>query len=166
MPVTLNDLPAQVVGDVSDNDLLLIWETSAGSNNSRKVTRGDLLNDVARDGGDHNFGTSQITDLTAGVSALTFASTAAVTNVLKTQASISVGSLSAGGSETQTATLTGVQTSDFLLMPTFAGALSDGLTFQAWVSAADTVSLRFRNNTSGNVSGATYTANIIAVRFA
>lgn len=166
MPVTLNDLPAQDVGDVSDTDLLLIWEASAGSNNSRKVTRADLLNDVAFDGGDHAFGTSEITSLTAGVDALTFASTATVSNLLKVEAGVTVGTLAAAASETQTVTLTGVATTDYLLMPTFSGALADGLTFQAWISAANTVSLRFRNNSGGSITGATYTARVVAIRFA
>lgn len=165
MSVTINDLPAQDVADVSDDDLLLTWEAGAGSNNTRKVTREDFLNDVAREGGDHNFGTSEITALTAGISALTFASTAALTNVLRGALSITVGTLAAGASETQTATLTGALTTDYLLAPTFTAALSDGLTVQAWISASATVSFRFRNNSSGSISGASYTARAVALRF-
>lgn len=165
MTVELIDLPAQDVGDVSDDDLLLIWDSAAGSNNSRKVTREDLLTGVARDDGDHNFGTSVIDDLTATVSTITFASTAALTNLLRVEASVTPATVGAGVSDTQTVTLTGALTTDYLLMPIFTSALPDGLTYQAWISASNTVSIRFRNNSSGSISSASYTVRVVALRF-
>jgi phage-related tail fiber protein len=164
--VTLNDLPAQDEADVSNDDLLLIWETGAGSNNSRKVTRAHLLKDVPRIAGNAEFDELEATELTAGVAALTFASTAALTNLLRAEAGVTVGTLAAGASETQTLTVTGAATTDFLANVCFTAALSDGLTFQAWISATNTISIRFRNNSAGSVSGATYTARAIVMRFA
>lgn len=165
MSLTIPDLTA--LATPAADDLLLIHDVSeASGSQGKKITRADLLSGVAFAGGNHNFGTSSITALTAGVVALTFGSTAALTNVFRGSGSVSVSTLAAGAAETRTITVTGVATTDYLLGVTFTGALSDGLTSQAWISAANTVSIRFVNQSSGSVTGASYTANAVALRFA
>jgi hypothetical protein len=169
----LNELPAVAEADVSDDDLLLLYDNSAATNKARKVTRAHMLKDVAREGGDHDFGTSEITDLTATdasisnlsvVTGLTFDSAATIASVRAASASVVVGSISAGAAATVTMTLTGAATGDHVNL-SFAGAIADGLVAQAWVSASDIVSIRLYNADSGGFGGATYTARVAAIRF-
>lgn len=166
MPVTVTDLPAQDVGDVDDADLWLVYDPAAPSNKTKKVTRGDALKDVARDGGDHDFGTSEITALTAGIVTATFASTAALTNLFKASGAVTVSALAGGASETKTMTMTGVATTDFLVGLAFTAAMEDGIIARAWISGADTISIRFTNSKAGSASGGSYTARAVAMRFA
>lgn len=166
MPVIIPDLPEQSEADVSDNDLLLGYAPSAPSNRSRWFRRSSLLKDVVREGGNATLGTVSISALTATLSALTFGSAATIQNLWRQQATVTVGTLAASASETQTMTVTGIATTDYLMSRGFTAALPDGLTFQAWISAANTVSFRFRNNTGGSISGASYTARVIVARFA
>lgn len=162
---TLAELPAINPPDVSDDDFLLIWDNGAGSQNTRKVTRAQLMAGVAFDSGNHDFGTSEITALTAGVTALTFASTAALQDVTRANLTVTPGNIAAGASQDVAVTMTGAATTDFLSFA-FASALPAGLICQAWVSAANTVTFRFFNATGGTINGASYTARCVALTFA
>lgn len=166
------DLPSEPEADVTDDDLLLLYEVGAGSDNSKQVTRGRLLKDVAREGGDHDFGTSEITDLTAPTATLnnvsittglTFDTAATINKAYVASATVVVPDITAGSSDTQTATLTGVTTADFLTA-SMTGAMPDGLTMQAWVSAADTVSVKFYNTTAATITGASYPMKLMAFK--
>lgn len=170
----LNDLTEIDPVDVSDDDFLLIFDNSAPSNKSKKATRANFLKGVARDGGDHDFGTSEIDTLTATdgtvvnltvTTQLEFDSAATVQKMYHATASIVTAGTAAGAAETITATVTGAATGDFVNL-SFAAALPNGLMAQAWVSAADTVSVKFYNATSGAIAGATYTGKIAITRFA
>lgn len=169
----LNELTVIPVADVSDDDLLLIYDMSAGSENSKACTRGDMLKDVARDNGDHDFGTSEIDDLTATAAtlvdatitqSLAFDGAATLTKLYRATAAINTAGTADGAGETLTATVTGCAAGDFLAV-SFTDALPDGLSWQAWVSGADTVSIRFINQSGGAVGSDTYTAKIVAMRF-
>ena len=61
----LNEIIEIDPADVSDDDFLLIFDNSAPGSKSRKVTREHLFKDIAREGGNHNFGDVEIDDLTA-----------------------------------------------------------------------------------------------------
>lgn len=151
----------------ASDDLLLIYDVSEPSGSAgKKITRANLLSGVAFGGGNHNFGTSSITSLTAGVASLTFGSTASLTNLLRGSGDVAVSTLGAGSAETRTITVTGALTTDFLLGVAFTAALPDGLLHQAWISGANTVSIRFYNSTAASITGATYTARAVALRFA
>lgn len=166
MPVIIPDLPEQSEADVSDTDLLLGYAPSAPSNRSRWFRRSSLLKDVVREAGNASLNVVSVNQLTATVAALTFASAATIQNIWRQQSNVTVGTLAAGASETQTITVTGIATTDYIMSRGFTAALPDGLTFQAWISAANTVSFRFRNNSGGSVTGATYAARVIVARFA
>lgn len=170
----LDELPAVAPADVSDDDLLLLYDNSAATNKSRQVTRADLLKDVAREDGDHNFGTSEITALTATTStivdltvttSLEFDSAATLEKMFRLTGDVTTAGTASGAGETLTKTVTGAAAGDFVSIG-FAAAIDDGLIVQAWVSAADTVSIRFFNTTSGAISGATYSSKIVVMRFA
>ena len=155
----LVELPS---GSASDNDLLLIHDISAPANSQDKnIKKSSLLNGVAMDGGNHNFGTSQITDLTIATS-LVFPGSLSVTDIVAASVTLSPSGIAAGASETVTATLTGAATADFLSWA-LTGALPDGMTLQVWISAADQISAKFCNTTTSTISGASYTARVMAV---
>jgi hypothetical protein len=78
----------------------------------------------------------------------------AVPDSIHGTATINFGSLSAnGGTETQTATVTGAATTDYAFVTT-NGAPAAGILYQAWVSAADQVSIRATNTTNGAIDPA------------
>lgn len=169
----LNDLPEIEPADVSDDDFILLFDNSAPTNKSRKATRSDFLKDVAREGGDHNFGVSEIEELTANAatmvalnvtSSLAFDDAATVQKVYHTSSALAVSTLADGAGETITAAVVGVLTSDQVLA-SFAEVLPDGLSYQAWVSAGDTVSVRFLNSSGGSIAAASYASKITAIRF-
>ena len=169
----LNALPPIVPADVSNDDLLLIYDNSAATLKARKVTRSDFLKDVPREGGDHDFGTSDFETLTATdatsvnhtiTTSLTFEGAATIASVRNVVTSVAVPSISSGLSETVTLTLSGIASGDYVNL-SFLGPVSEGLIFQAWVSAADTISIRFFNADSGAFSGASYDIQIMAIRF-
>lgn len=170
----LDDLPAIDPADVSDDDFILIFDNSAPSSKSKKSTRSNFLKDVARKGGDNNFAVVEIDDLTATdatsvnhtiTTGLTFDSAATVRKMYRATTSIITAGTAAGASETILATVTGVAVGDFVNL-SFAAALPDGLMAQAWVSAADTISVKFYNASSGAIAGATYSGKIAVTRFA
>lgn len=166
MPVTITDLPEQDVGDVDDADLWLVYDPAAPSNKTKKVTRANALNDVVREGGDHDLGTSEIAHLTAAVDAFTFDSTAVLTDMFKAEGSVTLSALAGGASETKTFTMAGVATTDYLLGLAFTASIEDGIIARGWISSANTISVRFTNTKAGAATGATYTVRAVAMRFA
>lgn len=169
MALTLDQLPLQDVGNVSDDDLLLIWETGAGSSPSRKVTVGSLKSDLPRTAGNADFSDVTATDVTAttgAINALEVATSltlgAAITKVLAGALSVTASTLAAGVTEDKTAALAGALTTDTVMFS--ISGLPAGLIVSAWVSAADTVTFRLFNATSGPITGAAYTARTVAIR--
>lgn len=156
----LNELSATP----ADDDLFLVHDVSAASNNDKKVTRTNLLGGVAMDGGDHDFGTSEIADLTTQNATLGFTDGATLAKIIKASGTVTPSDITTGASETVTLTLTGALTTDHLVW-NIAGALPNGLTAQAWVSAADTVSLKLHNTTGSTITGASYTLRAAVLRF-
>lgn len=161
MAVEIKDLPNELSGsNVHDDDLLAIYDISAGTNNTKKIKRSSLLNGVARDGGSHDFETSNIQQLTAGVVSLTFNSGGTITNVVMHTANVAPSNILTGASQTVTVAVGNIFTTDFLNW-SFTGALPNGLICQAWISDADEVSFKFYNATGSTITGATYTARIM-----
>lgn len=149
---------------VHDDDELAIYDVSAGTGNSKKVKRSSLLDGVAREGGDHDFGTSEITELSSQNSALGFTSGSVLSYAVHGSVSPAPAGIAAGASDTVTATLTGATTSHQLVW-NLTSALPDGLHCQAWISAANTVSFKFYNSTGSLIAGATYGAKVTALGF-
>ena len=166
----IDDLDAIDPGNVSDDDLLVLFDVGGGV--AGKVTRAQFLAGVAMDGGDHDFGTSEIADLSATVLAagtvdvatrLNLGGGANLTDILATAGDLVVGDLTAATGSTHTLTLTGAATTDHLIA-TLSEPIADGLTWQAWISATNTVSFRFWNPTAGTITGATYSVRAMAIR--
>lgn len=82
--------------------------------------------------------------------------------VIASSLSVTPGGIAAGASETVVVTMTGVISAMYLSWA-LTGALPDGMTLQAWISATDQVSFKFHNTTGSTISGATYTARVTAL---
>lgn len=85
-----------------------------------------------------------------------------VAELIAAELSVTPGDITTGASETVAVTMTGVTTAMYLSWA-LTGALPDGMTLQAWISADDEVSFKFHNTTGGTISGATYTARVSAM---
>lgn len=151
---TIDGLPAIDLADVSDDDILPIWDTTAPSGNTKRVTRANLLSSV---------GTVTIADLTATlVSSMTFTGGGGMTDMVSADIAITISALAAGATEDKTGTLTGAATTD-LLLHSFTSGLEAGVLVQAWISGADTVTFRVTNTTSSGISGGSVTARCVAI---
>lgn len=83
-------------------------------------------------------------------------------------ASLTWGSIAAGGSATQTVTVTGAALNDRVLLGLPAAGINAGLLSEAWVSSANTVTIRLTNITGSPItpaSGAAANYAVTAVRF-
>ena len=80
-------------------------------------------------------------------------------------AAITLANIATSAGQTVTTAITGVVAGDTVCL-SFSAIIPDGLIFQAWVSAADTVSIRAYNTTGVTITGASYTANLVIMRFA
>lgn len=78
-------------------------------------------------------------------------------------ATVDLGSVAANTSETETATVTGVKTTDIIvgIKPTLEAGLLIGT---CWVSAADTVSIQVGNLTASPINAASETWKFIVFR--
>lgn len=170
----LDGLPAIAPADVTNDDFVLIFDNSAATNKSRKATRTDFLKNVAFQGGNHNFGTSEIDTLTATTgtvvdltvtTSLAFDAAATLQKMYRRTGPIVTAGTGPGTSETLALTVTGAAIADYVNI-SFSGPLPDGLMVQAWVSAADTVSVKFYNSAGGAIAGASYSTKIVVMRFA
>lgn len=160
---TINGLSALITPDQAA-DFLAIYDDSAPSGTQdKKISVANLLAVAAKLNDDADFANSVITALTIGTS-LTYPSGVVVSDVFKATGSLAFSDIAAGASQTVTLTMTDALTTDYLNWA-LGGALPDGMTAQAWISAADTVSLKLHNTTASLISGASYTLNATAVRY-
>ncbi len=157
---------------VDDTYLMLVHNPGAGSDNDGQMTRAVFLAGVAMAGGDHDFGESEIDDLTATdasvtnltvITGLQFDTGATISECAIATVSVDPGDLATTVGATEVVTLTGAASGDFLSI-SFTDALPDGLHTQAYISDTNEVSVRFYNSTSGTISAASYTAKLMAFR--
>ncbi|HEY6019677.1 MAG TPA: hypothetical protein VIY48_07180 [Candidatus Paceibacterota bacterium] len=112
---------------------------------------------------DRTAGIAYIADSTDTVVEIGFKSV--IASILTATASLSFGSIAANGVGTQTITVTGAATGDTVVAGAPA-ALEAGLTFSAFVSATNTVTIRLHNNSGGSVTPATATWRATVIHFA
>lgn len=168
--VSIPELPEQPLADVSDDDLIVIYDQ--GSNVAKFVSRVNFFKEIVREGGDHNFGVVEIDTLTATsgtvnvlniVTSIKFSIAATIQSVRIKNQSFIVPTLAAGAKSTQTTTLSGVTSVDFI-STSFVEDLPDGLVVVSRISADDTLELKFYNSTSGSITGATYSSKSIVTK--
>ena len=168
--VELNALTAIDPADVSDDDLVLIFDSAAPSGNSKKATRAQFLAGVARNGQDATLGIVDAAEVNAPVSALNTLTVATglvigatVSKVLTATASLAVPDILAAASATVTMTVTGAAVGDLVLLGLPAG-LSAGMIVRGDVTGANTVTVRLYNATAATIAAASYSVKAVAVR--
>ncbi len=109
----------------------------------------------------------------AGIAGATYTATlnvgtgTTISQILSGSASLDFGSIAAGAEATLTVTVTGAATTNTPSVSLgFSAALEDGIVVkQAWVSAANTVSVRVRNETAGSIDPAAVTVRATVISF-
>ncbi len=150
----INELDSIPVADISDDDFIIIYDQSAAASaRTKKVRKDEFVAAISA---------LAVTALTGTVVSLQFASGANVSDAQTADLAFSPSGIAAGASEDVAVNMAGVLTTD-LLMLAFTEPLPAGLHAQWWISANDTITVRFYNSTSGTITGATYTARCMAV---
>lgn len=80
-------------------------------------------------------------------------------------ASLTWGAIAGGGTATQTITVAGAATGDRVSLGLPAAGITAGLVANAWVSSANTVTVRLTNITAGSITPAVATYSATAIRF-
>ncbi|MGL6208550.1 MAG: hypothetical protein ACRC14_01825 [Paracoccaceae bacterium] len=167
--VTIPDLPLQATGDVSDDDLILIYDMGGGLNPSRKVTRASLLTGVVRTAGYATLNTVDANALNApvgAIDALTVATSiqigATLGRLIYAAPSLAIPTCAAGTEVTVTSTLAGVVAGDMILIT--AEGLAPGLILRAQVTGANTVTVYAFNASGASITGASRTVRVLALR--
>jgi hypothetical protein len=89
----------------------------------------------------------------------------AITNMLSATATLNFNSTNSGASSDLTITLSGVSVGDAVFLGVDNASVSGGTSFTAWVSAANTVTVRFNNYSGAAVDPASGTFRVAVMRF-
>lgn len=161
----LDDLDAIPGGNISDDDLLLIFDVGSGT--AYKIAKSVFLDGVAFEDGDHDFGASTITDLTATnaeIANLTFSSGGAeITNVIRHSATVNFASIAANDVSSQTVTVTGAVAGDHVVL-TVNQAYANPVAFRAYVSATNTVTIEAVNNSASEYTDQDISCLFLVIR--
>lgn len=167
----INALPTATAVDDLDY-LVLHRDGREASQQTRKVTRANLLTGVAFTGAAAAFTTlsgSSVTAPTGAIDALTVATSltmgAALSKILTATASVAIGTLAAGASADSTMTVTGAVVGDVVILNPQV-SMPGGLRLRAYVSAADTVTISVLNGSTGSITGASYSIKAVLLRVA
>ena len=172
--VTIPEIPNIDNGDVDDTITFPCYDPGAVGDKNFEITRLQLLLGVIRDGADAILASLEADDITTPVAAitaltvqstLTFTSGATIQKILRAASSLSSLGTVSGGTETITMTVTGAVVHDHVTI-SFSAALPTGLWVEAWVSATNTVSVKFNNRSGGSIGAASYAAQVVVMRFA
>lgn len=163
----LNELNTIPDLEITDDDFLLIYDVGSGS--SLKVSKASLLAGLAADGGDHDFGTSTINDLTAPLLETNDLSFTLGGNSLKVaiawSGNVAVDAVSSASVKPLTATITGALTTDHVIL-TVAQAVPEVLSFRGRISATDTLTIEAVNPTGGSINPGTVSFRALVIRTA
>lgn len=167
------DLPAIAPANVSDDDLILIYDVGAAMQHSRKATRAHFLKDVVRTAGEFsveklnatdslNAPTSSIDDLTVNTKLVMGAS---VTKILTASGSVTIPDADPADQVSVTMTVTGAVVNDVVTVSAPA-ALPKGLILRAVVTAPNVATIYALNVTATKIDTASYLIRLMLVRFA
>ena len=95
---------------------------------------------------------------------LKVATGSAMSKMIAGQITVGVTSLAAAAEVTDTDTLTGVASGDLIIMNPTAAPAAD-LTYIAWASGANTISVKFHNHHASSAATANVTFNVLSLRF-
>ena len=170
--VELNALTAIDPADVSDDDLVLIWDTAAPSANAKKATRGQFLAGVIRTGAAATLGVVTATSAaapTGAIDTLTVATAlvmgGTLSRLLTASGSVAAPTVATLAQGSVTMTVTGAVTGD-VAMVFLPDTLPVGLIAKAVVTSPNTVTILFFNASASSITGASYTARVVVMRIA
>jgi hypothetical protein len=89
----------------------------------------------------------------------------AIAKVSSVTATLNFGSTNSGASDDLTITLSGVAVGDAVFLGVDNGSVSGGTSFTAWVSATDTVTVRFNNYSGAAIDPASGTFRVAVMKF-
>lgn len=161
---------------VTDSVVVLVNDPAAAVGaRAFRATLAQILSGTVRVDGDGNIPGASFLDFDADdgrisalsiVTSMAFLGGATVTKILRASAPLIVPDVTAGAAYDGTMTLTGAATGDHVSI-SIGSVLPPGMILtSAFVSSANTVSLRFVNVTASTITGATYTVSAAALRFA
>lgn len=165
-------LPAIEPSNVTDDDLLVIYDVGAATQPARKVTRGALLRGVARSEEDATFrdldaeslsgqqGTINVLTVETGLDM-----GARLSRILTGVGPISMASVPANQQVTVTAALQGAIAGDVVLIQAEA-QLPSGLVLQGYVLTSGVVTITAFNATGASIAAAERNLRVTALRFA
>jgi hypothetical protein len=170
----LNALPVASSGDISDDDLVLVYENGAASNKSRQATRASLLTGVARNGAaitpSSVTSAGAVTAPSGAINTLTVATSliigATLQKVLTVAATLTLPTIAAAAEGSATLTLTGAVVGDQALLQlpsTFPAGL---LLSRAVVTGVNTMTCYFFNASGSSIAGSGYSVRATAMRLA
>lgn len=166
------DLPSIEPNNVTDDDLLVVYDMGAASNKARKVTRASLFKDVARTGlgTDASFATVEAQELQAPVAKLDNVSIATglemgatLGRILTATGDVAIPTVAAGAQGSVTIPVPGALLDDAVTVHA-PPALPAGLILRAAVTVADVVTVYAFNATSNSIPGASHALRVVALR--
>jgi hypothetical protein len=168
----LNALPEATSGDISDDDLVLVYENGAASNKSRRATRGNFLTGVARNGAAITpasvASAGAMAAPSGAIDTLTVATAlvmgATLSRILSASGTLTLPTIANGAEGSAAITLTGCVVGDQIILQlptTFPAGL---LLSRAVVTGANTVTCSFWNASGSSITGAGYTVRATALR--
>lgn len=170
----LSGLPVASSGDISDDDLVLVFDNGAASNKSRKATRAAFLTGVARNGAAMTpasvTSAGAVTAPTGAIDTLTVATGlvmgATLSRVLSVAATLTIPTIADAAEGSGAVTLTGAVVGDQVtlgLPSTFPAGL---ILARAVVTGANTVTCYFFNASGSSITGADYSIRATVMRLA
>lgn len=170
MPIELNALSPIDPANVSDDDLLLIWDTAAPSGNAKKATRAQILTGVVMSGSDADLGVVTADDIQApsgSIDSLTVATgihMGSTLNAIKLNAqTIALADITTGASASHSLTVSGVIVGDFVLISA-PSTIPAGVMVNGYASATDIITLRLFNATASTLAAASHDFRLLVLR--
>jgi len=167
----INELIPIAPADVTDDDLIPIWDASAPAGSEAKsVTRAQFLAGLLRTGEDATLGVVDAEELNAplgSVDELTVSSGlimgATLTDLIYWTASVTISTLASLATQVQTRTATGFLVDDFVILRA-PSSLPAGLILTCAVSASDTLQIKAVNASGASIAGAAYDLSVLVIR--
>lgn len=167
----LNALSPISTPNMTDDDLLLVWDsTAAAGSNSKQATRAQLLTGVVRTSANATLGTVDAAVLNAPAGAIDSLSVVTalimggtLARILTVATSVTIPDAAADTAVTATMTVTGVAVGDVVILSLPSG-FPVGMIARADVTATNTVTVRCYNATASLIATAAYTIRALALR--
>jgi len=167
------DLPEVLAPDITDDDLIILYDVGAATQKSRHATRANFLGGLVRTTGTFAVGTlnatgalnapaGSIDDLTVSGSLILGGE---VTKMLSGSAAVAIPTVASGAEGTVTMSLTGAIVGDIVTV-NGPSTLPAGLILRGVVTAPDEVTIYAVNASAASITGASHTLNVMLVRFA